>query len=136
MMLAHFLWEATPPGRTAHEDHWVRARDTALAHAAGYLAATWRSWPTNERRVALALATTPEGPYGATARARFGIKKSSVRHALQSLLNRADAVHRDGGHPVLTDPLLELWLQRHAREWSPLAGASRVRYRPPGTLVP
>lgn len=116
MMLAHFLWEATPPGETAHEDHWVRARETALDHAAGYLAATWRSWPTNERRVSLALATTPEGPYSAAAQARFGIKKSSVRHALQALVNRADVLPRAEGQPVLTDPLLELWLQNHARE--------------------
>jgi len=112
MMLAHFLWEATMPGTTADEAQWVQARETALEHAAGYLAATWRAWPTNERRVALALAATPGGPYTRAAQAQVGIKKSSVRYALQALIDRADAIARDDSY-VLTDPLLGLWLQRH-----------------------
>jgi hypothetical protein len=113
MLLAHFLWEATESGTTADEAQWIDARETALDHAAGYLGATWRSWPTNERRVAVALATTPGGPYTKAAQAQVGIKKSSVRYALQALTNRADAIRGDHGF-VLTDPLLELWLQRHA----------------------
>jgi hypothetical protein len=113
MMLAHFLWATTPRDRTADETHWTRARDTALEHAAGYLAATWRSWPTNERRVALALATTPGGPYTTAAQAQVGIKKASVRYALQALSNRADVVLQHDV-PMLTDPLLDLWLRHHA----------------------
>jgi hypothetical protein len=54
MMLAHFLWQVTPRGGRADETQWVEARDEALEHASGYLPA-WRGWPTNERRVALAL---------------------------------------------------------------------------------
>jgi len=116
MMLAHFLWEATPPDAVADEVHWVRTRDVALELASAYLAATWRSWPTNERRVALALATTPGGPYTTAAQAQVGIKKSSVRHALQALINRADVLSRPHNH-ILTDPLLELWLQRYKAEY-------------------
>jgi hypothetical protein len=112
MMLAHFLWNAAPRRRAADETQWVRARDEALEHASGYLSATWRGWPTNERRVALALATTPGGPYTTAAQAQIGIKKSSVRYALDALIDRADVVDIDGTR-VLTDPLLELWLQRH-----------------------
>jgi uncharacterized protein len=112
MMLAHFLWEATPRGAVADEIHWVRTRDVALERASAYLAATWRSWPANERRVALALATTPGGPYTAAAQVQVGIKKSSVHHALHALVNRADVLSHDHTH-ILTDPLLELWLQRH-----------------------
>lgn len=112
MLLAHYLWEATAPGDTADDAHWIEARETALEQAAGYLGATWRSWPTNERRVALALATTPGGPYTQAAQAQVGIKKSSVRYALQALADRADAIP-SGATFVLTDPLLELWLQRH-----------------------
>jgi hypothetical protein len=113
MLLAHYLWEATAPGAVADESHWVEARDAALDQASGYLAATWRSWPTNERRVALALATTPGGPYTQAARARVGIKKSSVRYALQALVDRADVIAENGDF-TLTDPLLEFWLQRRA----------------------
>jgi hypothetical protein len=113
MLLVHFLWEKTPHGRAADETQWTQARDDALERASGYLAATWRGWPTNERRVALALASTPGGPYTSAAQAQVGIKKSSVRYALQALTNRADVVV-GGDPPVLTDPLLELWLQRHA----------------------
>ncbi len=111
MMLAHFLWEETPRGAVADETHWVRTRDLALEQASAYLAAVWRSWPTNERRVALALAATPGGPYTVAAAARVGIKKSSVAHALNALVNRSDVLSHDHAH-VLTDPLLELWLQR------------------------
>ena len=63
--------------------------------------------------VALALASTPGGPYTSAAQAQVGIKKSSVRYALQALTSRADVITGDDT-PVLTDPLLELWLQRHA----------------------
>ena len=112
MLLAHYLWEATEPGATADDAQWIDARETALEQAAGYLGATWRSWPTNERRVALALATTPGGPYTQAAQAQVGIKKSSVRYALRALADRADVIPR-GDTFVLTDPLLELWLQRH-----------------------
>jgi uncharacterized protein len=112
MMLAHFLWAVVLPGEVADETHWVTARETTLEHASGYLAATWRGWPVNERRVALALATTPGGPYTAQAQAEVGIKKSSVHYALQALTDRADVIEADGTQ-VLTDPLLELWLQRH-----------------------
>jgi uncharacterized protein len=115
MMLAHFLWSATPHGGVADETHWIAARDAALDHASGYLAATWRGWATNQRRVALALASTPGGPYTSAARAQVGIKKSSVLNALDALADRADVIEPDG-RSVLTDPLLELWLQRHAEE--------------------
>jgi hypothetical protein len=54
----------------------------------------------------------PGRPYTAQAQAQVGIKKSSVRYALQALADRADVVEVDGA-PVLTEPLLELWLQRH-----------------------
>ena len=111
MMLAHYLWEATPEGSTADETHWLSARETALAHSSGYLSATWRGWPTNERRASVALATVPEGPYSAAAQAQVGIGKSSLRYALDALSNRADTIELDGS-PVLTDPLLELWLRR------------------------
>ncbi|HUN77842.1 MAG TPA: hypothetical protein VMU32_02880 [Solirubrobacteraceae bacterium] len=113
MMLAHFLWEATPRGELADERHWVTAREAALEHASGYLAATWRGWPTNQRRVALALATTTAGPYTSAVRAQVGIKKASVMSALEALAERAEIIEPDG-RPVLTDPLMELWLARHA----------------------
>jgi hypothetical protein len=34
------------------------------------------------------------------------------RYALHALTDRADVIEIDGTH-VVTDPLLELWLQRH-----------------------
>jgi uncharacterized protein len=114
MMLAHYLWEETPAGSTSDETHWLAARETALAHASGYLGATWRGWPTNERRASLALVTVPEGPYSAAAQTRVGIGKSSLRYALDALASRADTIEI-GGAPVLTDPLLELWLRERVQ---------------------
>ncbi len=115
MMLAHFLWSSIPHGGVGDETHWIAARDAALEHASGYLAATWRGWATNQRRVALALASTPGGPYTSAARAQVGIKKSSVLNALDALADRADVIE-PAGRRILTDPLLELWLQRRAAE--------------------
>jgi len=74
----------------------------------------FRSWdsalPTNEQRVAMALALSPGQPGDADVRARVGIGRGSVHAATRQLRGRGDVIDTSDG-PRLTDPLLELWLR-------------------------
>ncbi len=113
MMLAHFLWQATPAGASAGDPEWVAAEDEALDHTQGAMRAIWKSLPLNERRAALSLAVRGS-PHVAANAAAVGIKPTSVQSALAGLRDRADII-RDGDGWRLTDPLFELWLQRYER---------------------
>lgn len=119
MMLAHYLWQRTPRGGAASEDTWVSALDQAALDAAQLMRAIWRALTVNERRVARALAVTTTPLYGKETAAAVGIKRPSIRAALESLLANADVID-DDGRPRLTDPMFELWLQR--RGLTPAAG--------------
>jgi hypothetical protein len=110
MMLAHYLWERTPPGATADEGIWVSALDQAIRDTAQLMRAIWRALSTNERRVARALAVTTTPLHSEETAMAVGIKRSSIGRALESLEARADVIHVDG-KPRLTDPMFELWLQ-------------------------
>ena len=120
MMLAHYLWERTPPGTAADEGTWVSALDQAACDSAPLMRAIWRALTANERRVARALAVARTPLYSEDTAAAVGIKRSSIGKALESLLANADVIHADG-KPRLTDPMFELWLQ--TRGLTPAAGA-------------
>jgi hypothetical protein len=119
MMLAHYLWERTPRGGTADEGVWVATLDQAAADATQLMRAIWRALTTNERRVARALAVTNTPLYSEETATAVGIKRSSIRAAVESLLANADAIEADG-KPRLTDPMFELWLQNQGL--TPAAG--------------
>jgi uncharacterized protein len=110
MMLAHYLWQRTPSGSTADERTWVEALDQAAADAAPLMRAIWRALTVNERRVARALALVATPLYGSETAASVGIKRTSIRSALESLTNNADVISDTDG-PRLTDPLFEHWLE-------------------------
>lgn len=89
ILLAWHLWERTTPD-AADADTVKLAIDSALEHWGPELEATWRALPTNERRVAVALA-----------------------HGLAPLRQRRAQAHRTR---TLIDPLFTIWLaQRHHR---------------------
>jgi hypothetical protein len=119
MMIAHYLWERTPRGGTADESTWISALDQAAYDAAPLMRAIWRALPTNERRVARALAVAPTPLHSEETAAAVGIKRTSIGKALESLQANADVID-DGGRPRLTDPMFELWLL--ARGLTPVAG--------------
>jgi predicted ArsR family transcriptional regulator len=81
--------------------------------------AIWRALTTNERRVARALAVTSSPLYSEETASAVGIKRTSIRKALESLVANADVID-EKGKPRLTDPMFELWLQ--ARGLMPTAG--------------
>ena len=119
MMLAHYLWRQTARGATADEGTWLSALDQAAHDSAPLMYSIWRALPTNERRVARALAATTTALHSEETAAAVGIKRSSIGKALESLENKADVIQADG-RPRLTDPIFELWLQ--VRGLTPSAG--------------
>ncbi len=119
MMLAHYLWARTSAGAVADEGTWVSALDQAVADSAPLMRAIWKALTTNERRVARALAVVRTPLYSEETATAVGIKRTSIRKALESLIANADVIEEDG-KPRLTDPMFELWLQ--ARGLMPAAG--------------
>ena len=115
MLLAHHLWELTPRGSVADEGAWFEALERALRDTRAALAARYESLPVNEQRVALALASGPGSVYEEATYGPVGLKRGSIRFALDALEGRGEVIRTPLG-PVLTDPLLEHWL----RERGPL----------------
>jgi uncharacterized protein len=110
MMLAHYLWARTARGVSADEGAWVDALDQVAGDTAPVMRAIWRALTPNERRVARALAIVSTPLYSEETATAVGIKRSSIRAALDSLMANADAFSEQG-RPRLTDPLFEHWLQ-------------------------
>jgi AAA+ ATPase superfamily predicted ATPase len=119
MMLAHYLWQRTPPEQTADEGVWVAALDQAASDTGPLMRAIWRVLTANERRVARALAVVTTPLYSEDTATAVGINRSSIRTALESLQENADVIEEDG-RPRLTDPMFELWLRE--RGLTPAAG--------------
>ena len=121
MMLAHYLWQRTARGSSADEATWIGALDQAAADSAPLMRAIWRNLTTNERRVARALAVLSTPLYSEETAAAVGIKRTSIRTALDSLIANADVIDAgEAERPRLTDPMFELWLQ--ARGLTPESG--------------
>jgi uncharacterized protein len=110
MMLAHYLWARTPRDETANEGTWVSSLDDAEADTAALMRAIWRILTLNERRVARALAVVSTPLYSDETATAVGIKRTSIRRALDSLEANADVI-TEAGKPRLTDPMLEQWLR-------------------------
>jgi hypothetical protein len=119
MMLAHYLWERTPRGQSAHEETWLAALDQAAADTAPVMNTIWRALTPNERRVARALAVATTPLHSEETASAVGIKRSSIGRALESLVSNADVIDENGS-ARLTDPMLELWLG--ARGLTPTGG--------------
>jgi len=119
MMLAHYLWDETSRGATANEAAWLNALERGLRDTAKVMRAVWQGLPTNERRVARALAVASTPLHSQETASAVGIKRSSIGKALEGLYDNADVIE-EGGQPRLTDPMFELWLQR--RGLTPASG--------------
>jgi hypothetical protein len=119
MMLAHYLWQGTPRGEVADESTWVEVLDQATADTAQLMRALWRALSVNERRVARAVAIAPGPLYSEDTATAVGIKRSSIRTALESLVANADVIY-EADRPRITDPMFEHWLQ--SRGLTPTAG--------------
>lgn len=119
MMLAHYLWDETPRGGTADEAAWLRALRRAHRDSSRVMRAIWKALPTNERRMARALANLTSPVYSEETAIAVGIKRTSIRTAIDGLIDNADVIATETGMR-LTDPMFELWL-RH-RGLVPVSG--------------
>jgi hypothetical protein len=110
MLLAHHLWAVTPRGSISDESAWQEALKRAFDGAKPLLRARYEALPTNEKRLALAIALEKGTIYDARVLTSVGLKKGSVRATLESLEARAE-VMRINGTPLIADPLFAYWLQ-------------------------
>lgn len=86
--------------------------------------AVWENLSVNERRVARAIAVATTPLYSEDTATAVGIKRTSIRSALESLTDNADVIHDGNGRPSITDPLFELWLK--ARGLTPDSGDDAI----------
>ena len=113
MLLAHFLWKHTPEGSQADEQTFLQAQSAALAEARAHLRAIFKAFKPNEKRVMIAMANLSGSPREATNAAAVGIRLGSVSGTIEALKESADLIEPlEGAGPVITDPLLALWLNR------------------------
>jgi hypothetical protein len=111
MLLAHALWEQTPPGKTTTEETWQAAYERATHQARDELRATWTALPTSQRRALTAIAENTTPLYG-VGRQHGGSRGGAIRTAVQALKDRGE-ITEDPATPTshrLTDPLLAAWI--------------------------
>jgi hypothetical protein len=114
MLLAHHLWEATPPGAAADEAAWERARDAAFTELAEALPAAWEGFDDTERRVLAALAGGGTALLARDTLERFSLSRGSAARARDRLIAAGDLRHADG-RLELVDPLLSGWIRAGRR---------------------
>lgn len=118
MLLAHQLWEQTPPDGEADAECWRRTVTKVFAEQDEALRATWDSLETKEQAVYAALAGSSAGLFAERTLTRFNLSKSSARYAREALV-RGGQVRKVDERWQPVDPLLARWvveLQHNASE--------------------
>lgn len=110
MLLAHGLWEHTPPQGEADLQAFETAEREALDTAAIDLRALWRGLTRTEQGLATALARG-EAPFSRT-RSDAGNRGDGARKALESLIDAGEVVRVDQQHR-LVDPFFAELLRRN-----------------------
>jgi uncharacterized protein len=111
MLLAHMLWDLTPPGETASDETWLAAYDRVMHQVRDELRAVWTALPTGQRRALTAIAENTRSLYAAD-REHGGSRGGALRAAVRALEDRGETTD-DPTTPTgkrLTDPLLEAWV--------------------------
>lgn len=106
MLLAHHLWEQTPPGTTADVEALEAAVGLALDRTTDEFHGVLSSLSATQRKV-VRLAAWHE-PWFGRAAARLKLPKSSAQSAVPALRD-AGIIDADGR---LVDPLLSEWIRR------------------------
>ncbi len=113
MLLAHHLWERTARGQVADEETYQTMLDAVDRETGERFERTWLdlgSAPA-QRRVLAALAISPQTLYSKATLLAFELNKSVAQQAARALIYDGDVIRAEGRF-VITDPLLERWLQR------------------------
>jgi hypothetical protein len=111
MLLAHHLWDATPPGSTANEATWTEAYERAMNDVQDELRAVWSGLSVGQRRVLVSIAENSDALYAA-ARSHGGSRGGAVSTAVRVLVDAGEVVDDPDtrtGYRVV-DPLLAVWL--------------------------
>lgn len=111
MLLAHLLWEATPPAGAATEGTWQQAEEQAMARVRDELQAVWTALPTGQRRALTVVAENAAALYAA-GRGHGGSRGGAIRTAVRALEDRGEIVRDPNtrtGYRVV-DPLLAAWI--------------------------
>lgn len=119
MLLAHFLWLATPHGQVASLQTWEQAREQARTHVAGEVEARYDRATRNQQRVLRAVAHDLS-PFTVAAQAPLGLDSGSVTKTVEQALRDGlleQRIDPGSGQPVpgryrLVDPLLGDWVRR------------------------
>jgi len=115
MLLAHFLYERTPPGGQADASTFTAALDHVLGVEAGdELRAVWSALASGQRRALTAIAEDSGRLYGAQVQARVGgTRGGSLSAAVRALVDAGEVV-KDATHATgyrVVDPLLAHWVR-------------------------
>lgn len=112
MLLAHAVWEATPPSGTADGATVDSALTTVLGELTDEFRALWSGLPVPQRRVLTLVAAGTERPFARNASVSTG-RGSGTRSALDALVARADLVDDPAAvsRYRVVDPLLARWLR-------------------------
>jgi hypothetical protein len=117
MLLAHLLWEETPPGGAADGDTFASAWEAAGRWLAEDFEQAWARWTLVERRLVTATASSRDGLYARATLQRFELSKASAQKAARRLIEAGELErdpHAATGHRLI-DPLLERWVAAGAR---------------------
>lgn len=109
MLLAHFLWEKTPPRGESDELTWQAALSDVYLELQDEFDSIWRGLADVERRALAALARGPDLLTKKAVLDELGLARSTARDARDRLVEEG-YVHRDGPDLEIVDPLLALWI--------------------------
>lgn len=114
MLLAHFLWEETPKGKTSDGVAWERALTAVQNELRDELDSIWGGLEDSERRV-LAIVAQGADLLKKGVLMEMQLARSTARDARDRLI--AEGLIREvDGQLHIIDPLLALWVSRSRRD--------------------
>jgi uncharacterized protein len=114
MLLAHFLWEETPMGKTSDGVAWERALTAVQNELRDEFDSIWSGLDDSERRV-LAVVARGADLLRKSVLEEMQLARSTARDARDRLI--AEGLIRDvDGQLHIVDPLLALWVSRSRRD--------------------
>lgn len=113
MMVSHFLWEATPKGRTADAEAWEQALAAVELEVKDEFDAIWNALSDPERRVVVAI-VRDEQLLRKGVLESLQLARSTARDARDRLFFGGYITEIDNRLTVV-DPLFGLWLARGRR---------------------
>jgi hypothetical protein len=112
MLIAHHLWECTPPKASATSETFDQALAQVDRETKERFEGTWQSiaGQANKRKVLKALALSRESLFNQRTLKAFGLRKSQAQSGERGLVKDGEVLRLDG-RPMIIDPLLERWIR-------------------------